>query len=679
MSISTADFNGDGNIDIATANAYGNDVSVLLGLGDGSFLPQFAITVGAEPNSIIALDFNGDAVIDLATANRGGDNVSILLGTGDGSFANATNFETGFSPHAVTSGDFNADGFADLATANRNSDNVSVLLGNSDGSFGLKTDFATTASPWSIDAGDVNRDGITDLVAGSPGRVSVLLGIGDGTFVDHSEFDSGTDSVLILDDINGDDSLDIVTAGEAVSVLTGLGDGSFLLPEIYGIGGISTSVVTEEFNGDGFRDLAAGVTQYYCSSDDQVAVLLGKQDGAGTFATTKFSFFDVPFGYAVNLLTPGDFNGDGIVDLAGIERLFSSRNYLHIMIGNGDGTWMEPEIYPVEYTVAAATGDLNGDGFVDLATRSVGGVNVLLGNGDGTFAVPDNYPAGGGFNRQSIMIADFNQDGVSDLATPRWVLLGSGDGEFSSAQMHGGFGTVTGDFDGDGIQDLAGANGNSLSISLGLGNGFFSLLPDLEQVGDGPYSIASGDLNGDGLSDLISANRYSSNISVLLAVGDGDFAEQVIYPTGDGCSFVATGDVNSDGKMDIVSSNWFFQLLPFYRGDVSVLLGNGDGTFSDAINYFSHYPMSVVTGDFNSDGRTDIATGSFGVAALLNQGFCEFVLGDVNLDGEVNLLDVSPFVTLIVSGEYQVEADINQDEAVNLLDIAPFVDLLSGP
>ena len=128
-SVATGDFNGDGVIDLATANANSDDVSVLLALGDGSFAEQARYPAGTAPRSITAGDFNGDGVIDLATANEDSGDVSVMLGMSDGTFGAQATFPIGASPYSVTTGDFNGDGVADLATANEGSDNVSVLLG----------------------------------------------------------------------------------------------------------------------------------------------------------------------------------------------------------------------------------------------------------------------------------------------------------------------------------------------------------------------------------------------------------------------------------------------------------------------------------------------------------------------------------------------------------------------
>jgi hypothetical protein len=176
-SVTVGDFNGDGKSDLAVANFYSNNVSVLLGTGTGSFGAATNFTVGTRPISVTVGDFNGDGKSDLAVANYNSSNVSVLLGTGTGSFGAATNFTVGTGPFSVTVGDFNGDGKSDLAVTNYNNNNVSVLLGTGTGSFGTATNFTVGTGPFSVTVGDFNGDGKSDLAVANANsnNVSVLL------------------------------------------------------------------------------------------------------------------------------------------------------------------------------------------------------------------------------------------------------------------------------------------------------------------------------------------------------------------------------------------------------------------------------------------------------------------------------------------------------------------------
>ena len=306
----SADFNGDGKLDIVSANA-GNAVSVLLGNGDGTLQTQQQYSTGTQPISVVQGDFNGDGKLDLAVANEGGGtggNVSILLGNGDGSFQAHHEYAAGNVPNSVVAGDFNGDGFLDLAVANFGSSNISIMLGVGDGSFPAHVEYLVGMQPISVATGDFNGDGKLDLVLAGGTSLSVLLGNGDGTFQPASTTNfSGIFPVWVATgDFNGDGKLDIAIANAAansISTLLGNGNGTFQTKVDYPIGSYSYSVAVGDLNADGALDLVVG------SIASQVPVLFGKGDGG----------FQNPAGYSSGFtdgaVTLGDFNNDGRLDV----------------------------------------------------------------------------------------------------------------------------------------------------------------------------------------------------------------------------------------------------------------------------------------------------------------------------------------------------------------------------
>ena len=179
-------------------------MSVLLGIGDGTFAAQSTYPAGGSPRSFTSGDFNGDGQTDLATANYT-DGVSVLLGAGDGTFGVPTTFMVLYNlgrPISITTGDFNGDGFTDLATSTRstiNHKNVSVLMGVGDGNFGSEAIYESEGGRNSINTGDFNGDGITDLVIanGYNNSFSVLPGVGDGTLVSQTTYLAGDGALFV--------------------------------------------------------------------------------------------------------------------------------------------------------------------------------------------------------------------------------------------------------------------------------------------------------------------------------------------------------------------------------------------------------------------------------------------------------------------------------------------------
>ncbi len=218
FSVAIGYLNGDDKLDLALGNHYSHDVSILLGNGDGTFQStDDPPSVGDGPTFSVAIGYlNEDDKLDLAVANCYSNDVSVLLGDGDGKFQNAVNYETGDHPNSVAIGDLNGDGNQDLAVANCYSDDVSVLLGNGDGTFQSTDDPPSVGDgPYFVAIGDFNGDGNLDLaVANLYGdNVSVLFGNGDGSFQSAKNYQAGDGPHSIaIKDLNGDNKPDMAVA-----------------------------------------------------------------------------------------------------------------------------------------------------------------------------------------------------------------------------------------------------------------------------------------------------------------------------------------------------------------------------------------------------------------------------------------------------------------------------------
>jgi hypothetical protein len=333
--------------DVAVANggSANNTVSVLSGIGNGSFFTPAPYTVGSNLTALTVGDFNNDGLTDIAATNAGGngsDNVSLLLGNGDGTFQNAVSYAVGNSPTAVTVGDFNGDGNADLAVTNGADNTVTILLGNGDGTFQVAATYATGYTPASVVAGDFNGDGNLDLAVANScgsdptcqhnGTISVFLSNGNGTFQPAVSHAAGKDPLSVaVGDFDGDGNLDLAVANKldnTVSILWGNGDGTFQDTGLT----LTTdsgpdSVIVGDFNGDGQPDLAVANR-----GTNDVSVFLNSS--GRTFQTaTNYNVGGQPYS-----LTAVDLTGNGALDL--ITANYASNN-VTVLFGNGDGTFQQ--------------------------------------------------------------------------------------------------------------------------------------------------------------------------------------------------------------------------------------------------------------------------------------------------------------------------------------------------
>jgi hypothetical protein len=328
--IVASDFNGDGHLDVATANqgyfqSPPGGAEVLLGDGNGGLTDKKQYAAGGQPISLDIGQFNADAYIDLAVANHDSGDVSVLLGAGDGSFGAPTNYAVGggcadsdrIFPEAVVVGFFNSDRHADLAVANFGCSNISILLGRGDGSFSGPTSVGVNEAPDSLATGDFNADENLDLVvaygADNTGLASVLLGRGDGSFSSSTTVATGGQGASFVEvavgDFDGDSSSDLAFADQSffsglVAIVLGRGDGSFGDPTGTPINGPTTSVAVGDFNADTVQDVVT--TDYQTPA---VWVLPGAGDG--TFGT-PLSFQ----GGDPQAVTVGYFNADPLPDMA---------------------------------------------------------------------------------------------------------------------------------------------------------------------------------------------------------------------------------------------------------------------------------------------------------------------------------------------------------------------------
>jgi hypothetical protein len=368
-------------------------------------------------------------------------------------------------------------------------------------------------------------------------------------------------------------------------------------------------------------------------------------------------------------LAVADLNNDGYLDIVVANQCpldgYCPNGQVSVLLGNAQGTFQSPALYSSGgvYANSVVIVDLRRNGIQDLvvtnqcqdSTCDNGGVSVLLGNGDGTFQAAASYNSGG-YGTNSVAVGDLNGDGVLDLVLTNEcpvasqdcsqdlvdstisVFLGKGDGTFQTPVSYDSGGVAAGpialsDLNGDGSLDIVAGHLCSAPefygcIGVFLNNGDGTFQPPANIVAFQPPGQATSfgitDLNGDGVPDVAMSN-LSGGVGVLLGNGDGTFQNVALYGSGGagGSNGLAIGDLNGDGIPDLVASNLCRTLSKgaacMGSSDTGVLVGNGNGTFLDAVSYSSGgiVPISVVSADVNGDGRPDLI-----VANVCNK-YCE--------------------------------------------------------
>jgi hypothetical protein len=365
--VATGDFNNDQKTDLAVANMDSDDVSVLLGKGDGTFkmglcsnqptqlcdldnecpsagpCTLLRFPVGSSPVAIAVGDFDHNGTPDIITANDIDDTVSVLLNQGGAMFDAAVSTDTGSSPESVVVGDFDGDDFPDVATADLGDDTVTILKGAGDGSFTQPLSIAVGASPQGLAAGLLDGDALVDLVVTNSeggdegtGTITVLKGLGGDDFEAQPEIplNCGQPSCVpvgvAVAKLDADDTLDLAVINEEgcnVSILLGFGDLTFSPGQNIEVAEYPAGIAVEDFSGDGKPDIAT--SGYF---EDKISVLEGLGDGT-FWPAVDFDVGAGPVGIAA-----GKFNADDKNDLATTNQATGNENDSVSILLNTTGT-----------------------------------------------------------------------------------------------------------------------------------------------------------------------------------------------------------------------------------------------------------------------------------------------------------------------------------------------------
>lgn len=641
----TADFDDDGYQDVVVLNVGATGkVAVLFGDGSGGFRDEpgaVADLTGTDPRQVAAGDLDGDGLPDLVVANEPDGKLTVYLsdedepGTFDAEAATELGLDEGEIPISVTTERIDGTRSLDL-----------LVL---------------------VDAG-----------AGEEGRLLVLLNDGAGGLTLYGEGDPaliGEDPVgMAVGSFDEDEHLDVVVAsgeGEAVTLAVGDGEGGFLssgvVIELEGVpaglaageldglraGGLDVAVVLSEEEsvhaysgaGDGtFAELSSAVAESRAiavvaqdlDNDGLADLLIGSEQTARPCVSVYFNTgggqFELP---AIELpatprsLVSADIDDDGNLDMV----LAADGEFVVLVANEGGGVFDAQELEEDPDGASLSVGEgqtalcvayLDGDKHLDLAvaidTEEGEGIQVLLGQGDRAFLLGERVELEG-IDPASLVVADFNEDGDSDLlvggSSSIKMFLGDGDGTFDGedpferAMGDGGPLTVAvGDVNDDGHEDVAVAKRGSSKVTFLLGDGaggFSGGDTDLLSVDLSPCSITVADFDGDGLLDAATANAGAgkNNVSVLLNDGEGGYQAAITFEAGRTPLAITTADLG-DGLASIITAN-------SDSSSVAILLWDEkDATFEEPAQQFGtgRQPASLAVGDFDDDGTTDIAVGN---------------------------------------------------------------------
>jgi hypothetical protein len=623
--IAAGDLNGDGRVDLAIANGVANTVTVYLGGPLGMLGKRIDYPVGQTPSGLVIGDANSDNQPDVVVANATSSTVTILEGGlwGSGLGAGTITVPTGTGCRGVALGDFDWNGVTDLVTANTTADSISIFLGQPGGGFAPRADVSVVAQPVAVAITDLNQNGRPDLVVLSASGWLTPFFNTAGQLIQGPLYPAGANpAALAISDLDLPGEADVLIGNASSGAITTLRGGSgTLLAGPFTIPGAGSGVLglaTADFDGNGVRDIVvptiapAAVSVFMCY--------------AGPFLR-----LDKPAGTNPASVAIADLNGDAHPDFAVAN--FGSAS-ITTYLNDGTGAFGNRVDLPAPVGPnALVTADFDGNLKPDLALSTfavlqadTSRVSVFLNQGAGAFARAD-YDMGAGQRRIGLAVGDVTHDGKLDLVTGHQntttvqILPGNGLGVFTTGP------TLT-TYNGPTWVDLADADGNgSLDAFVGgsanfgegrvcafLADGAGGFAPKVDYLMNTyPSAITHGDFDEDGRLDLAVANQSSGDIRILRGDGLGGFTPGAVVPMpGAQLYSLVTVDINGDGDLDFVAG----------RGGtpMGIVYGRGDGTFSSFVTYpLASTQAGIAVGNLDGNAAPDlvVANNDTGNASVL--------------------------------------------------------------
>jgi len=708
-SICAADFDKDGNVDLATANYNDGTVMVLLGNGDGTFAPKQGYPADSRPYAVATADLNNDGYPDLVTGNYWGDNIAVLINQGDGTFIRDNLYSIGDQVSSVACGDFDGDGHIDLAVAFNSG--MSVLLNDGDAGFAVDTTYHGGFVPQTLAVADYDNDGTPDIISGNSGLagVAVFYNDGFGKFNSIQNIATGTSVTgMNLNDFDADGVLDIATANSGINSVCLILDG--LLSDTYAAGTKTWNPIGGDFDADSDIDLFA-----VNETDDNLTSL--NNNGDGTFASRP----SYDCGLTPSWGVAADFNHDGDLDVAvclfGRDSIYVLSNISGFAVsgnsdaGNGSLRW----------ALNSANSNPGSDTVVFLTAGTIEPLSPLPVITDDSLVISEKYSY------------------YSDIHS---VIIGStakavtGDGLSIQSSGNLAQGLVFTGFAGNGIEITgASSTNNTLSKNLIYNNGLLGIdLGDDGVTANDPFDADTGPndllntpyidsvfMNPDSSFNIYGTNRADSAIIEFFVAHPGNDGSKPEDPTGHGeaYQYIGTDTANIPGSFSFVIPN---TVPPFSR--ISMTATDTLGNTSEFGENFTLTPAPLIIVGYSpinlqvTDphggfiGRdafgtltqtiypasyTDDVNDSIHIDYPLEGQYIIDVIGEdgadpgavysigIRIDGTANCIIVEdaliPAEGEVTSYDYEVEegyhyinGDVNRDEVINLLDILYLID-----
>ena len=619
-SVHAGDLDGDGLADVLSASSGGGRVAWYRNEGGGAFSPQRVLFENFfQARSVYAADLDNDGLVDVLSA-AGGSQIAWYRNEGGGTFTSVKTIAMDAQgAYSVYAADLDGDGFLDVMSASANDDTIAWYRNEGDGGFSEPRFLSRDAEgARCVYAADLDGDGLLDVLSASlnDDTIAWYRNNGNGTFspkVVITTTANGAQSVFVAD-VDGDGAADVLSASSydwTIAWYRNEGNGQFSARmAISNTARDAAAVYAADLDGDGLIDVLS-------AAPGHDTLMWYRNEGGSLFAgpaTVTPKIEGARFVHAVDL------DDDGNLDILSAS---SSDNKVVWFRNEGAGTFSNFRVITTaaRHAESVYSADLDGDGLQDVLSASVRDNKIAWyrNEGDGLFST-QNVITAGALGAASVFAADLDSDGFIDVLSASayddkiaWY-RNKGGGNFTSEIIlsiaaEGAACVFAMDLDDDGMIDVlsASSDDNKIAWYRNEGGGNFSSEQIITTFADGAASVYAADLDGDGLPEVLSASSSDYTIAWYPNEGNGSFsAQRVITRQAAGARSVFAADLDGDGRADVLSASFDTNRIDWYRNE-----GGGLFLVQQAISVSVSGPVCVSAADINGDGRMDVLSTGF--------------------------------------------------------------------